>query len=273
MMLETSDVTLSALDVAPRPGAAPGSYVRLRVVDTGTGIAASRPRAHLRAVLHDEGRPARAPGSARHLLRHRRAERRLHDGDERGRPREPRSRCSCRPSTADGSRRPSAISLSTIFAADSASDSRSVRTSTAGAVGASYGSLHAGEVGDLAGLRLLVEAFDVALRDGRERRVDEHLDERDGPHPPTASRAPRASSRYGEIAADEHEHAVLREQARDVGDAVDVGVAVLRARSRGPWTGRARISSPSSSSTATPRRELRGRPRSRASTCRPRRAR
>ena len=51
-----------------------------------------------------------------------------------------------------------------IFFADSDCDSRSVRTSTAGAVGASYGSLTPVKLRDLAGARLRVEAFDVALR-------------------------------------------------------------------------------------------------------------
>ncbi|NVB83683.1 MAG: hypothetical protein HOV81_35240 [Kofleriaceae bacterium] len=41
LVIETADVTLGAAELASRPSAAPGTYVRLRVTDSGAGISAA----------------------------------------------------------------------------------------------------------------------------------------------------------------------------------------------------------------------------------------
>lgn len=70
--------------------------------------------------------------------------------------------------------RPRATSASRMRASQASRGSRSVRTSTSGAGGGSYGS-ETREAGDLAGLGPAVEALDVALDHGLERRVHEDL--------------------------------------------------------------------------------------------------
>ena len=91
-----------------------------------------------------------------------------------------------------------------------------------GGVGRLVGVAHAGELRDLAGERLLVEALRVAADALLERRRDVDLDEvADGLARRLARRLVRRDGR------DEHGHAVAREQVRDEGDARDVEVAVL----------------------------------------------
>src|SRR5262245_15312491 len=79
----------------------------------------------------------------------------------------------------------------------------------------------AGELLDLAGARLLVEALHVALLADGERRVDEHFDETRGVLADlVADLAVRADRRADRDAA------VLGERVRDPADAADVRVAV-----------------------------------------------
>src|SRR5262245_45689466 len=81
---------------------------------------------------------------------------------------------------------------------------------------------HAGEVLDLAGEGLLVEALHVTLDEDVERALDEHLDEI--PDPAAVLVPDLAEGRDG--GADGH-HPVPGEEMADVPDAADVGVAVL----------------------------------------------
>ncbi len=86
--------------------------------------------------------------------------------------------------------------------------------------GGLVGAVDAGEVLQLAGAGLLVEALHVARLGHRQRRVDEDLDEL---AVAPAARAPcRRSARNGEMKRDQHDQAGVDHQLGDLGDAADV---------------------------------------------------
>src|SRR5919107_86298 len=81
---------------------------------------------------------------------------------------------------------------------------------------------YSGELLDLPGKSLLVEALDVPLGTNLERSIDEDLDEVDDPAPHLV-----ACLFVGRDGADDHTNPVAREQVRHEADPQDVYVAVV----------------------------------------------